>query len=692
MIGIRKVLYHLLKTCTGVLASVFVFICPLAAQQNDTPGFKPVLTDTTKYHKLEEVVVTGQYGESAIKHAVYKVRVIDAKRIQLQGAVNLRDVLTNELNVRITQDPVLGSSVSLQGVGGQNIKVLVDGVPVVGRENGSIDLNQVNMNNVERIELVEGPMSVSFGTDALGGVINIITKKTKQKELKAHAGTYYESIGNYNADAGISAGNKKYSIQLNAGRNFFEGFSPVNNELRTKQWKPREQYLADVTIGRVFEKGSLRWQNNFFNEKVTDRDSGTITPYYAYGIDQYLYTRRITSGLFFDHKLYKDHLLNVVVSYNYYRRVRNTYRKDLVSLNEEITTDPSQQDTNYFHVWMSRGTVSRSAKGKNLNYQTGYEINHETAEGGKITGSNESISDYSLFGSAELRIHNRVTIRPGVRATYNTRFAAPLIPSFNIKWDLSENLKLRASYGKGFRAPSLKELYLEFVDPNHNVRGNKDLKPETGDNVQVFFTYEHQPREKVITLEPSVFYNHIRNMIDLALVSSQTLEAKYVNVNEFTSAGASFNTSFKTPNYSFSAGYSYTGRRNGFANDKGNNKMFFAHEARASASYTYKKSKTILSLFYKFNGKLQVYQYDFINDEVNLSYINPFSLFDASVSQPLWKDRFNITVGSKNMFDVKNVAASMSGGVHQGSSSSAMAGMGRTFFISVRYHFMTMFK
>lgn len=129
-------------------------------------------------------MVTGQYGANTADQSVYKVRVIDESRIKAQGAVNLRDVLTNDLNIRLSNDPVLGSSLTMMGVGGENIKILIDGVPMVGRTNGNIDLSQINLNNVERIEVVEGPLSVSYGTNALGGAINLITKKTKKTRPK----------------------------------------------------------------------------------------------------------------------------------------------------------------------------------------------------------------------------------------------------------------------------------------------------------------------------------------------------------------------------------------------------------------------------------------------------------------------------------------------------------------------------
>ena len=275
--------------------------------------------DTSQLNKLQnlsELVVTGQYGESSTSKSIYKVKLIDNKRIQAQGAVNLKDVLSNELNIRINQDPLLGSSISLQGVSGQSIKILFDGVPIIGREGGSIDLSQINMNNVERIEIVEGPMSVNFGTDALGGVLNIITKKPKQNELKANLNTYYESIGAYNADLGLGLANKKWNSQLNLGRNFFQGYSLDENS-RVMLWKPREQYFGDINFGKIIKDGSIKFQNNIFNEKISNKGEVNINiPLQkAYANDSYYFTRRITSSLFYDKKVTTNRHINMLVSY-----------------------------------------------------------------------------------------------------------------------------------------------------------------------------------------------------------------------------------------------------------------------------------------------------------------------------------------------------------------------------------------
>jgi outer membrane receptor for ferrienterochelin and colicins len=147
--------------------------------------------------------------------------------------------------MRTSQDQVLGSGLTMNGLSGQNIKFLVDGVPVIGRLDGNIDISQLNLNNVERIEVVNGPMAASYGTDASGGVINLITRQQVDKPLHAGANVLYESVGHYNLDflSGYNTG--KSSVVLSAGRNFFEGWSQTDTG-RWQAWKPKEQYFGNV--------------------------------------------------------------------------------------------------------------------------------------------------------------------------------------------------------------------------------------------------------------------------------------------------------------------------------------------------------------------------------------------------------------------------------------------------------------
>ncbi|MEQ8534913.1 MAG: TonB-dependent receptor plug domain-containing protein, partial [Imperialibacter sp.] len=135
---------------------IFLFTCLLVFHSG------LVAQDSLKSYVMDDIVITGQFEPQSASRSVYQVRTIAMERIQSQGANRLQDVLQTELNVRFSQDMALGeSSMTLQGLGGQNIKVLIDGMPLITREGTSNSgaLNQVDVNNIEKIEIVEGPMS-----------------------------------------------------------------------------------------------------------------------------------------------------------------------------------------------------------------------------------------------------------------------------------------------------------------------------------------------------------------------------------------------------------------------------------------------------------------------------------------------------------------------------------------------------
>ncbi|MES2656042.1 MAG: TonB-dependent receptor [Bacteroidota bacterium] len=663
------------------MAICAMLICLYASAQTNT---NPV--DSTKNKGLNEIIITGQLGENTLQKSVLKVKVIDAKRIQLQGAFNLPTLLANELNVRINYDPMLGNSISIQGISGQNIKILIDGVPVIGRENGNIDLTQINLANVERIEMVEGPMSVNFGTDALGGVLNIITKKSTKNKGRLSLGTYGETVGQYNFDAQANLGFKKTGYQINFQRNFFEGYNP-NGESRFKTWKPRTQYVGDFNFTYFIKNGSIKINNQFFNEQTTNKGTPTVNSFEATAQDEYYFTRRLGSSLLFDKKLNSKWQLNIIAAYQNYQRIRRSVFKDMVSLQETLIADASLQDTTYFNLYMSRGTLTNKTVNRKLNYQLGYEVNIDQTEGTKIANQKAQIGDYGLFGGAEIKLGNRLLIRPAARIIYNTKFDAPVIPSLNVKLDLNTNWVLRASYARGFRAPSLKELYLAFVDPNHSLHGNPDLKAETGHNIQLAVTHTKKLNKNyTLTVEPTVFYNRINNMIDLVRLNSNTVAAQYTNISSFENIGFNINTGISSNTINAQVGYAFSARQNSIMQAAGTNTYFYTNEFRTNVSYTFSKALTTVSLFYKYNGVLQYYQYNMNDNSIILGTMNDFNLLDATVSKFLLKRKLNVTLGCKNIFNTINIQANLINGPHATGSNSAAVAMGTSYFASLKFN------
>ena len=172
-------------TKTLILLLTVFYFSPSFAQQ-----------DTPRVIKLDEVIVTGQYKPQSVKKSVYQVRVINSERIRQSGATNVQQVLNNQVGFRFSNDNTLGTTdVQLMGMSGRNVKILLDGIPMVDRGDTRESLGQIDVNSIERIEIVEGPMSVSYGSDALAGVINIITKKYTKDNFSVTAKVQEETAG-----------------------------------------------------------------------------------------------------------------------------------------------------------------------------------------------------------------------------------------------------------------------------------------------------------------------------------------------------------------------------------------------------------------------------------------------------------------------------------------------------------------
>ena len=142
------------------------------------------IKDTTKVEKLDEVVVTGQHNPQSVGKSVFEVKVISRKDIERQAGNNLADILNNTLNINISPNTSTGKSgVSLFGLDSQYFKVLVDNIPIINEEGvgNNTDLTLINLDDVERIEIVEGAMGVQYGANAVSGIINVITKKSAKK-------------------------------------------------------------------------------------------------------------------------------------------------------------------------------------------------------------------------------------------------------------------------------------------------------------------------------------------------------------------------------------------------------------------------------------------------------------------------------------------------------------------------------
>ena len=641
------------------------------AGESKTVRLKPAILN------MSEVVVTAQYTPQRVDKSIYKIKVIGVQQIEQKAATNLTELFNDELSIRVSQDAALGASMSIRGLSGEHVKFLIDGVPLIGRMNGNIDLGQINLNNVEHVEIIEGPMSVVYGSNALAGVVNIITKQNKNTRLEAFAETYLESVGVFNVNGAVSLKKKRNVFSVAASRNFFNGYSP-ESENRSMKWKPKRQYSIDGSYLYSHDNYKLRFTSQYFNEKLWYKGN-VIQPVYA--LDTYFYTKRLTNTLDVSTKIGSYRYFNMIAAYSMYDRVKDTYFKNLHTL-EEVPVD---DNTTRFNAFVLRPVISKSNNDSKLNYQFGLDINIENGSGEKITDLKQDIGDYAGFLTIKYDPLPFLSIQPGIRVIYNTKYKAPLVYSLNLKYNAMEYMNIRASYARGFRAPSLKELYLYFVDVNHNIRGNDQLKSENSHNINLSCDFNREINKVLYGFEIDFFYNKINNLITLAQVN-QT-EYSYINVDYFVSQG--FQTVLKYnlyPNLTWKAGVAFTGRKNDLKDDAYDAKEFFyTTDVNTSLTYSIIKISTDFSLFYKYTGKTPQYIVD-ENGDLAEGYIPDYHTMDVSVIKNFFNRQLQLSVGVKNLFDNTSLPAIGGGsGVHSGGDT--LIGWGRTFFVRAAYSF-----
>ena len=368
------------------------------------------------------------------------------------------------------------------------------------------------------------------------------------------------------------------------------------------------------------------------------------------------------------------------MAYNTYTNTDNTYFTDLTTLQKTLTNSDGNQDTNRFHQLSSRAVYSRSSPQARLNYEAGYDINIQNAESSMISSGTHKMKEYAVFASAEYMVTDKLKIRPGLRGSYNSGYNAPVIPSLNLMYSFSGQFKLRASFSKGFRTPTLQEFYFHFVDVNHNIVGNPDLKAETSYNYNLSAGWSFKINSVRFKTNLSGFYNNISNIITLAQMSTSNAYT-YINIGKVRTKGLQLNLSAATRNVNLSLGGSCTGVSNNLPGNADIPAYNYSPEFKGSLSYNFIKPQITAGIFYKYNGKTVSYRIvDNVKEE---NFIDAYSLIDASVTKKNLTKYINITVGIKNLMNIRNVNASGATGFHSSGDQNAAIGMGRTMFVKL---------
>jgi outer membrane receptor for ferrienterochelin and colicins len=477
--------------------TLFFFIC-----------FPYVLYAQKPSDTLTTVVCTAQAMPTDIRQAVHSVKVLDQKTIERRGASNLEELLSSETSFRFSSDLILGSGIQINGVGGENVKILIDGVPVIGRLNGNVDLSQIPLYNIQRVEIVQGALSSFYGSNASGGVINLITKKTQARPIELNVSSQLESVGIKSVSAKTGFRKGKFLMQLSGQSYSFSGY-PVDS-VRSSLWHPKKQQSGQALLKYYIKSNqSLALNYTLFDELVSNLGDIKRPTFKPYAFDSYYKTLRKDVNLSYE-ATFKKLTLQSTLGYNQFVRHKNSYRLD-VETKEKLALE-GEQDTSYFKALLWRSVFSYPLT-SNIQLSGGTEAYYENAQGRKIVDSTETklgyakMSDYAAFLSTKITFFDKkLNLQPTFRYGYNSKYNAPISPSLNVLYHFNNAWSLRGGYARGFRAPSLKELYFNFIDINHYIIGSTNLKAEYSNNFTLTPSFSKQYNQTNLQVDPKSYY------------------------------------------------------------------------------------------------------------------------------------------------------------------------------------------
>lgn len=689
------------------------------------PGeHKKVLLQNTG-EAMDEVIITGQYGETEASDNLYLTQVIDQEQITAQGANTLRDVLMTQNTIRVGQDGALGASnMTMMGMGGEQVKVLIDGVPVVGRAGSSFDLSQINLEHVERIEIVQGPMAVKYGADALAGVINIIMKKsftgqpeltlqtqiaTVDNQLSEHEGRH--SLGLHYRQPlkfQLFSEQEQWSTQAQLTRNFFGGFRGINTLERARSWYPKEQYTGRIGLGVSTSRFSLEYTLQVLSETLLDRgepdsiitlDQINNTRTRSYNANtNYYHTYRFLHTLQAQWEVKEGVSLQLIEGFTDYTRIAERYVTNLSTLSEDL----DEKDNTYYGASLTR-IILQDTRSKMVGYETGLEINHEWGGGVRIAES-DPLTNVALFATSEMRpaFIEGLTLKPGVRFTYNSQYrlsdramvfgVLPALPSLLVKYNLPWNLSVKGQWARGFRAPSLRELNYEFIDANHYLIGNPDLEAEFSNYYAATLQYREEFDNSMVEAELTAFGNRMRDRITLVQGfndpnnPSDDNIVTYSNIESFRSQGLNSSLGFRYKRYvQAKVGVAFVGiKQANSATDLRGQDYFYQPEYNCSLQLREPRSKFTWSVFGKYSAPFQQNRID-ENGNLTLVENEGFAIVDASISRPCFQDRLEVIFGANNLTNTTFVQAGVQTGAHSAGGNASPISFGRSYFLTLKW-------
>lgn len=552
---------------------------------------------TESNSNLGEIVVTGTGTPHHLKTAPVPTELISKKAIMSTGASDFGELMLNISPSFDFSPGTMGSFMTINGLSNDFILVLVNGKRMYGDIGGNNDLNRINPDDIERIEILKGAASLLYGSDAIAGVVNIITKKSKQKL----------NISNTTRVRKHATIQQNNTINLNLGKFAWNGnFSRKSSD----GWQLSPYKLKKAELVETDEMAQNKYKDYTFGHTLTFRASNKLELYAGnsvYERDVQMPTTVKKYGYLYDDKTYEagiKFLLNkkdfISLDYNYdifrYYYKYNQEYKNYIDGDKSINNDQRMNNVRLKYV----NALSGNNK---LTIGADYLKEKMVSEDRLVDGEAEA-NTIALYAQDEITFFENLDIVAGVRAVKHKEFGSAFTPKVSLLYNLN-NLNLRATYGHGFKAPTLKELYYAYEKRGTLYMGNEDLDPQKSQFYSAAIEYNNSFLSASLT-------GYINNVDDLITYQSVDLQPgdtenniekrlQHYNVEESRSQGFDFLINAKLgAGFTLGGGYSYVDatdqtnnvRLEGVAQNYGNLRLAYDHAWKG-----YKLNANIIARF-----------------------------------------------------------------------------------------------
>ena len=604
----------------------FLLLCCTASSAQIHQMTRSDSTAVSRTYNLNPVVVTGSGHHQRLKSTATPVHVLSAQEIREQGISTFDGALVRMMPQVSMAPNSMGTFLRLNGLGNKYILILVNGQKLNGDISNNVDLNRINMARVKRIEVLDGAASSLYGSDAIAGVINIITDQPTQDLISITSDTRVSGHGQLTESVSLDIFSKGFGSYTSFSHDRADSYR--NNDLEYVKGSGTE---TQSSIAPLF----TGYRSNIVGQKFTYAPNQHLALNagldYSYKITSRPETRAdITGGTDYEMR-YKGLRWNVGGIYKFTSRnsIQANFVVDRYRYGKEYDVETkTNQIGDYVQSKKQRmmdGEI-KAILGFTTNSTTifgaDWRQDHLTATSGNI---NEKAYTLAAYAQHEMKFLKDFTATLGLRLTHHETFNNHLTPKVALMYAPGE-FRFRATYSAGFRAPGLDELYYHYYSVNRGKPqisfGNRDLNPEKSH----YFSLNAEYRTQMLAVSLTGFINRINDMVvkenidvnDASLVmlkqefpemtneeaSKLVSYALYQNSDKGDIKGVQLNVSANLfPGFNLSTNYAYTYARTKSGSEWTPLERSIRHTATIAANYHHVWGKYGLDV--NLNGRLQ---------------------------------------------------------------------------------------